>query len=226
VPIARLDELVASSESGLGSPARRAGAGGEGVTRVVASWERPGWTIAVSRHAVPGAPVLAVLRVEYDEAAPPVVLGVPLGRRRAAVESTLAEQGAVLVQRDPEATTYVGCPQGTGDAVSCLVHFHDGRASAVTEVLPAPLDDKGALQAWRLAAARLEKEIGHAAETACPAEGPDRVEGDCTATWSSARLVVVVGAHRSAGGKHRGAISVYTGYTYPALAAGPTASKD
>jgi hypothetical protein len=29
--------------------------------------------------------------------------------------------------------------------------------------------------------------------------------------------VVVVGAHRGAGSQHRGAISVYTGYSYPAI---------
>ncbi len=31
--------------------------------------------------------------------------------------------------------------------------------------------------------------------------------------------MVTVGAHRTAGSKHRGAISVYTAFTYPPLAA-------
>ena len=53
------------------------------------------------------------------------------------------------------------------------------------------------------------------------AAGPDRIVGDCTATWSSDRLVVVVGAHRNAGSSHRGTISVYTAFTYPALAPAP-----
>ena len=70
-------------------------------------------------------------------------------------------------------------------------------------------------------------EIGRAPDTTCPAEGPDRVGGDCTAAWSSDRLVVVVGAHRNAGARHRGAISVYTAFTYPPLArAGDDADRE
>ena len=90
----------------------------------------------------------------------------------------------------------------------------------MTEIHPTVPDDRGALSAWRVLAKRYERDIGRAPETACPPEGPDRVAGDCTATWASDRLVVVVGAHRNAGASHRGAISVYTAFTYPALGAG------
>ena len=80
--------------------------------------------------------------------------------------------------------------------------------------------DREALGAWRILARRFERDIGRPPKTICPDAGPDRVAGDCTATWTSDRLVVVVGAHRNAGASHRGTISVYTAFTYPALAAG------
>jgi hypothetical protein len=98
------------------------------------------------------------------------------------------------------------------------VTYRDGRAAAVTEILPVVPDDAGALTAWKILAKKYERDIGRAPDTACPPYGPDRVAGDCTATWLSDRLVVVVGAHRIAGSKHRGAISVYTSFTYPPLA--------
>ena len=145
---------------------------------------------------------------------------MPLGRLRADVELALERQGAVLVQRDDTASTYLGCPQGAPEALSCLVLFRGGRAAAVTEIHPAAAGDREALAAWRGLARRFERDVGRPPQTSCPDAGPDRVGGDCTATWTSDRLVVVVGAHRNAGASHRGTISVYTAFTYPVLAAG------
>jgi hypothetical protein len=221
VPAAEAGTLVAAVEKGLGPPDRAEdpAPATEGLPSLLASWNRPGWTVTVSRAAPHVSPPTALLRVEHEPAAPPVVAGVPLGRLREDVEVALERQGAVLVQRDDGASTYLGCPQGAPDALSCLVIFQGGRAAAVTEVHPSPGGDREALGAWRALVRRYEKEIGRAPQTACPDAGPDRVEGDCTATWTSDRLVVVVGAHRNAGASHRGTISVYTAFTYPALAA-------
>jgi hypothetical protein len=183
---------------------------------VVAAWEPPGWTVAVARHPVL-APHVVTLRAEFDAATPPTVSGVPLGRRRADVEQTLRLQGATFIQRDQDATSFLGCPLGDGEAISCTVTFRSGRAAAVTEVRPGDPDDRNAMEAWRTRTDAMAKEIGRRPEVRCPAGGPERVEGDCTATWSSERLVVVVGAHRSPGGQHRGAVSVYIGFSYPPL---------
>jgi hypothetical protein len=172
--------------------------------------------VAVARHAVLAPPV-ATLRAEYDAATPPTVAGVPLGRRRGDVELTLRLQGATPIQRDQDATSYLGCPQGEAEAISCTITFRSGRAAALTEVLPGDPDDRHALEAWRARSDAMAREIGRQPEVRCPAGGPERVGGDCTATWSSERLVVVVGAHRSPGGQHRGAISVYIGFSYPPL---------
>ncbi len=220
VPASEASALVSAVERGLGGPARRAPeAPASGLPVVIAAWDRPGWTVAVTQRPAGGDDsAAAVLRVEWDEAAPPVVAGVPLGRRRDEVEAALSRQDAVLAARDEETTAYLGCPQGAPDAISCAVLFKGGRAASVTEVHAAPVEDPEALEAWRLQAARMEKEIGRAPQIACPEEGPDRVAGDCTATWASSRLVVVVGAHRNAGAKHRGGISVYTAWSYPSLA--------
>ena len=185
---------------------------------LVAGWDLPGWTVTVTRRGVGAAAGRAVCRVEYDVATPPVVAGVPLGRLREDVERALEVQGATVMQRDAGTTTYVGCPQSAGDALTCIVLFRGGRAAAVTEIHPTAADDARALAAWRLLAKKYEKDIGRAPETTCPPYGPDRVGGDCSATWASDRLVVVVGAHRNAGSSHRGAISVYTAFTYPPLA--------
>jgi hypothetical protein len=215
VPAGDAGALAAAVERSLGRPdppeeARAA----EGGSALVATWRRLGWTWTVAR-----AGSLAVLRVESDRVAPPVVAGVPLGRLRAEVEGALARQGATLAQRDASATTYVGCPLGAADALSCIVLFRDGRAAAVTEVHAAAGGDAAVLAAWQALARRFEKDIGRPPLTACPDSGPDRVGGDCSATWASDRLVVVVGAHRNAGASHRGTISVYTAFTYPPLAA-------
>ncbi len=220
VPAGEADTLAGAIEKGLGPPDRRADQAppADGIPALVAGWARPGWTVTVSRSAPHVEPPVAALRVEYDPAAPPVVAGVPLGRVREDVEGALDRQGAMLVQRDDGATTYLGCPQGAVEALSCVVLFRGGRAAVVTEILPSPGDDRGALSAWRILAKRFEKDIGRPPQTHCPDEGPDRVGGDCTATWDSDRLVVVVGAHRNAGAQHRGAISVYTAFTYPPLA--------
>jgi hypothetical protein len=215
VPAAEAGALASAVERGLGRPdATTASSPAKGGPTLLAAWHRPGWSWTVAR-----AGSVAALRVESDSAAPPVVAGVALGGRRADVEGGLERQGATLVQRDATATTYVGCPQGSGDALSCVVLFHDGRAASVTEVHPAASDDQAALGAWEALARRFEKDIGRPPVTACPDSGPDRVGGDCTATWASDRLVVVVGAHRNAGASHRGGISVYTAFTYPPLAA-------
>jgi hypothetical protein len=216
VPAADAAALVSAVERGLGRPdAREEGARpAEGAPALLAAWHRPGWTWTVAR-----AGTVAALRVESDAAAPPVVAGVALGRLRPEVEAALERQGATLAQRDATATAYVGCPQGAGDALSCVVLFHGGRAASVTEIHPAASDDKSALDAWEALSRRFEKDIGRPPVTACPESGPDRVGGDCTATWASDRLVVVVGAHRNAGASHRGAISVYTAFSYPPLAA-------
>lgn len=219
-PVDEAPKLVAAAERGLGAPARRAsGTTAVGADAVLAAWDRPGWTVAVSRRATPGgAGAIAALSVEWDDAAPPVVAGVPLARARAAVEAALARAGAMLASRDADTTTYLGCPQGAPDAVSCTILFRAGRAASVTELHPAPPDDRPALETWQVQVARMEKDIGRAPAVTCPADGPDRVSGDCTATWSTARLVVAVGAHRNPGSRHRGAITVYTTWSYPPLA--------
>jgi hypothetical protein len=209
-PLADTGQLVSAVERGLGAPTR--GTSGD----VVAAWEPPGWTFAVARHQALSPPV-ATLRAEYDAATPPTVAGVPLGRRRADVELVLRLQGATLIQRDDDATSYLGCPQGDGEAVSCTVIFRSGRAAALTEVLPGDPDDRHALESWRARSEAMAREIGRQPEVRCPQGGPERVGGDCTSTWSSERLVVVVGAHRSPGGQHRGAVSVYIGFSYPPL---------
>jgi hypothetical protein len=218
-PAADADALADAVRKGLGRPDRVGDVmGQDSGPALVAGWDRPGWTITVTRGGVGAGGAASVCRVEYDAASPPVVAGVPLGRLRRDVEHALDVQGATVVHRDPATSTYLGCPQGSGDALSCVVIFREGRAASVAEILPVVGDDAGALGAWRILAKRYERDIGRAPETACPADGPDRVAGDCTATWSSDRLVVVVGAHRIAGSKHRGAISVYTSFTYPPLA--------
>lgn len=219
-PASDAGALAGAVRKGLGAPDRTGGApaAAGGTPVLVAGWDRPGWTITVTRGG--GSAARSLCRVEYDVASPPVVAGVPLGRLRADVEHALEVQGATVMQRDEASTTFVGCPQGAGEAVSCIVLFRAGRAAAVTEIHPTVPDDRGALSAWRVLAKRYERDIGRAPETACPPDGPDRVAGDCTATWASDRLVVVVGAHRNAGASHRGAISVYTAFTYPALGAG------
>jgi hypothetical protein len=215
-PASDADALADAVRKGLGRPDRVGDAPPQdGAPALVAGWDRPGWTVTVMRG---GAGAAAVCRVEYDVASPPVVAGVPLGRLRDDVEHALDVQGATVVQRDGGTSTYLGCPQGSGEALSCVVSFRQGRAAAVTEILPIVPDDAGALASWRILAKRFERDIGRAPETACPPYGPDRVAGDCTATWLSDRLVVTVGAHRIAGAKHRGAISVYTSFTYPPLA--------
>jgi len=210
--------LADAVERGLGRPDRSGEAAADGAPVLVGGWDRPGWTVAVTRGGGGTAEAgRAICRVEYDRAAPPVVAGVPLGRLRGDVEHALEIQGAMLVQRDAGSSTYLACPQGAGDAVSCIVLFRAGRAAAVSEVQPTNADDPGALSAWRTLARKFEKEIGRPPEMVCPSSGPDRIGGDCTATWTSDRLVVVVGAHRNAGSKHRGTISVYTAFTYPPL---------
>jgi hypothetical protein len=223
-PEAEADHLADAVQKGLGRPDRvgEPNAPADGGPALLAGWDRPGWTVTVTRGGGAGR-AAAVCRVEYDAASPPVVAGVPLGRLREDVEHALEAQGATLLHREATTTAYLGCPQGSGEALSCLVTFRDGRAAAVTEVLPVGADDAAAMASWRGLAKKFERDIGRAPETVCPPYGPDRVAGDCTATWASDRLVVVVGAHRSAGSRHRGAISVYTSFTYPTLAtaAGP-----
>lgn len=223
VPADRAAALLAAAVEGLGAPDRGEDPAppAEGIPAVLAAWQRPGWNVTVARSAPHVSPPVAMLRVEHEPVAPPVVAGVPLGRRRADVELALERQGAVLVQRDAGATTYLACPQGAAEAVSCVVLFRGGRAAAVTEVQPPAPGEAEALEAWRALARRFERDVGRAPRTVCPEAGPERIGGDCTATWDSERLVVVVGAHRNAGGSHRGTISVYTAFTYPALAAGP-----
>jgi hypothetical protein len=208
-PAAEQGALVGAVTRGLGAPGRAASGD------VVAAWEPPGWTVAVVRH--PGSSPLATLRAEFDATTPPTVSGVPLGRRRAVVELALRQQGATPIQRDQDATSYLGCPHGDAEAVSCTITFRAGRAAAVTEVLPGGADDRRAMETWRARSDAVAREIGRPPEVRCPSGGPERTEGDCTATWSSERLVVVVGAHRSPGGQHRGAISVYSGFSYPPL---------
>jgi hypothetical protein len=218
-PAGDAEALADAVKKRLGRPDRVGdlAAAPEGAPVLVAGWDRPGWTITVTRGGGSGE-ARAICRIEYDVASPPVVAGVPLGRLREDVEHALEVQGATLMHRDRGTSTYLGCPQGSGDALSCVVLFRQGRAAAVTEVLPLAPDDPAALSSWRILAKKFERDIGRAPETACPAYGPDRVAGDCTSTWSSDRLLVVVGAHRMAGSKHRGAISVYTSFTYPPLA--------
>jgi hypothetical protein len=223
LPASEARALADAVEEALGEPdvAPDARAPGEGLAQSLGAWHRPGWTVGVSRvPATRGQPSLAVLRIEYDAAAPPVIAGVPLGRARADVEQILERQGATIVQREAASSIYLACPMGASEAITCVVHFQGGRAAAVTEIHQTPPDDKGALAAWRLLAKRFEKDVSRAPAVSCPDFGPERVEGDCTATWSSDRLVVVVGAHRNAGSQHRGPISVYTTFTYPPLAQG------
>jgi hypothetical protein len=208
VPAGRLAAVVRAVSAALG-PAR---SGGDPL----AAWERDGWRVVVERPAGVGS-AEATLRVERDEVTPPTVVGVPLGRRREAVERALAAQGAEVIHRDDESTSFLGCPLGDPGAVSCTVTYRRGRAAAVTEVVPAPGGDRAALSAWEARALVTERELGRPPEVSCPEGGPQRVGGDCTATWISARLVVVVGAHRGPGGEHRGAISLYAGYAYPPL---------
>jgi hypothetical protein len=226
-PAAESDALASAAGDRLGRPDRVGDpkAAVEGQPFLVAGWDRSGWTVTVTRGGPGPAAASAVCRVEYDEASPPVVAGVPLGRLRDDVEHALEVQGATLVQRDVGTSTYLGCPQGAADAVSCVILFRGGRAAAVTEVQPQPGDDNAALSSWRILSKRYERDIGRAPETSCPQYGPDRVAGDCTATWSSDRLVVVVGAHRAPGAQHRGAISVYTAFTYPPLASAADAEE-
>jgi hypothetical protein len=227
-PAAEAGRLVSVAEDGLGQPSRRGdGDGdGQGEPTVIAAWDREGWTVGVTRQSPPGGTASAALRVEFDAAAPPVVVGVPLGRRRADVEHLLELQGAVLVQRDDEATTYLGCPKGDGGALTCVVTFVDDRAVSVTEVHPTPPLDAEALDAWRVLTGRWTAELGRPPTTSCPPEGPERATGDCTASWGSERLVIVVGAHRNAGGDHRGVISVYTSWNYPSVALEGAASRE
>jgi hypothetical protein len=214
VPLAEAGALLQAVVSGLG-PARAAAPGSASD----GSWEPVGWSVAVTRHPE-WKPPAATVRAEFDAAAPPVVGGVPLGRLRGDVEAHLDTQGALRIQRDAEATSYLGCPNGDPDAISCTITFRRGRAAAVTEVFPSPADDGEAMAAWQARSAAVERDIGRVPVVSCPATGPDRVEGDCTATWSTSRLVVVVGAHRNQGGQHRGPISVYLGYGYPLLPEG------
>jgi hypothetical protein len=214
VPLADAEALVRAVSKGLGAPAARPAGGA-----VLASWEPAGWSVAVTRYPE-WRPPAATVRAEFDAAAPPVVSGVPLGRLRADVEALLGAQKASLIQRDAEATSYLGCPLGEADAISCTVTFRRGRAATVTEVFPTPAVDEAALESWRARSAAVERDIGRPPVVSCPSTGPDRIEGDCTATWSSERLVVVVGAHRNQGGQHRGPISVYLGFGYPLLPGG------
>lgn len=213
-PAAEAGQLVEAAAAGLGAPSRPAGAPAD----LLAAWEPPGWTVAVARHPALSPPV-ATLRAEWNDATPPVVAGVALGRLREDVELALGLQGAALLGRDDESASWLGCPRGEAEAVSCTVTFREGRAAAVTELLPALADDGAAMAAWKARADAMAREIGRDPELSCPPGGPERLGGDCTATWRTARLVVVVGAHRSQGGQHRGAISVYTGYSYPPLGA-------
>lgn len=217
-PAEEAGALADAVQRGLGRPDRTGGEVADGAPVLVAGWDRPGWTIAVTRGGAESPEAgRAICRVEYDRAAPPVVAGIPLGRLREEVEHALEIQGATVVQRDLGTTIYLACPQGAGEALSCIVLFRAGRAAAVSEIHPTPPDDDAALSTWRILARKFEKEIGRPPETACPSSGPDRITGDCTASWASDRLDVVVGAHRNAGSKHRGTISVYTAFTYPPL---------
>ncbi len=225
-PASDAGQLVSAAQEGLGKPTRRGDPGAKpdgGAPALVAAWDRDGWTVAVSQQ---DAPAVAVLRVERDAVAPPVVAGVPLGRRRAEVEHLLELQGAVLVQRDDEATTYLGCPQGDGAALTCVITFAEDRAVSVTEIHPTPAEDEDALAAWKELSAQLASDIGRQPAASCPPNGPERATGDCTATWGSDRLVIVVGAHRNAGGGHRGVISVYTAWSYPPVTSGGEAPPE
>lgn len=228
-PASDAGRLVAAAEDGLGKPTRQGGADAkaeDGLPALLASWDRDGWTVGVSRSAPKEGSATAVLRVERDAVTPPVVAGVPLGRRRADVEHVLQLQGAVVVARDDEATTYLGCPKGDAAALTCVVSFADDRATSVTEVHPTPAEDDAALAAWRILSGRWTAEIGRAPATFCPSSGPERATGDCTSTWGSDRLVIVVGAHRNAGGEHRGVISVYTAWSYPPVAPGGASAPE
>jgi hypothetical protein len=217
-PVAAEASLLDAVESALGRPAQREAPAAAGAPMLLATWARPSWTVGISRLAPEGAAPVAVLRLEYDPVAPPVVAGVPLGRLRADVEHALDRQGATVMSRDAGSTAYLGCPLGDAEAISCVVVYRDGRAASVTEVHVTPQEDAGALAAWRERAGKLEAEIGRAPASQCPASGPDRIAGDCVAAWTTPRLAVAVGAHRNAGGKHRGAITIYTSFTYPPLA--------
>ncbi|HET6921850.1 MAG TPA: hypothetical protein VFI16_01760 [Anaeromyxobacteraceae bacterium] len=220
---AGLDELRAELGRVLGAPSRGAetSAPVPGLPRLEAAWLTPEWTVTLARlEREPGAAV-AMVRAEYDRAAPPVVAGVPLWRRREAVEALLERRGSVLVHAEEVASQYLACPDGSAEAQSCVVEWREGRAALVTEVYGRSADDREALVEWRQRSAALEKEAGRAPERECPPDGPDRVAGGCTATWSAERLIIVVGAHRGQGGRHRGSISVYTTWAYPPLLPSP-----
>ena len=138
---AGLDGLRAALGRVLGAPSRGAEttAPVPGVPRLEAAWLTPEWTVTLARlEREPGAAV-AVVRAEYDRAAPPVVAGVPLWRRREAVEALLERHGSVLVHAEEVASQYLACPEGSVDAQSC----HRGPISVYTTwayppLLPSP----------------------------------------------------------------------------------------
>jgi len=177
---------------------------------VAAHWERSGWTVALSR---PPEATRALLRAEWDAATPPVVAGVPLGRRRAAVEAHLLRRGAIEVDRDARTTSYLGCPDGAPSAHACVVEFHGNRAAAVVEVSGRIEEDFEAQAAWRARTAELARLLGRAPATTCPEGAVER----CVATWTGDRLAVVAGVERGRGGRRRGALSVYVSWAYPPL---------
>jgi len=185
-------------------------------SEVEAHWEKAGWTVAVSR---PAGARRALLRSEWDAATPPVVAGVPMGRRRAAVEAHLLRRGAVEVDRDASTTSYLGCPDGAPSAHACVVEFHGNRAAAVVEVSGRILEDWAAQEAWRARSAELTRLLGRPPAVTCP-EGA--IEG-CLASWTGDRLAVVVGVQRGRGGRRRGTLSVYVSWAYPPLLPRPDA---
>ena len=69
---------------------------------------------------------------------------------RAEVEHALELQGAVVVQRDDQATTYLGCPQGDGAALTCASPSRDGRRRSRRSTYAGRRRD--ALAAWRTSA--------------------------------------------------------------------------
>ncbi len=213
---ADVEAVRAALERELGPGRAPEPAGAEDEPALAALWERSDWTVTLARGA-PEAAGPVVIRAEYEPAAPPVVAAVPLYGRRELVEALLAGRGAVLLQRDAESSTWLACPGGAPEAVSCVVEFRQGRAAALTEVYPRAEGDDEAMAEWRRRSARLEIAIGRPPSVSCPDRGPERVGGDCTASWHGERLTVVVGAHRNAGGRHRGGISVYTTWAYPLL---------
>ncbi len=203
-----VEGLVAAVTRAFGPPERepRHASG----PALAARWERGGWTVALWR---PAGAARALLRAEWDAATPPVVAGVSLGRRRAAVESYLLRRGAVEVDRDASTTSYLGCPDGAPSAHACVVEFHGNRAAAVVEVSGRIEDDWAAQAAWRARTAELTRLLGRPPEVTCP-EGA--VEG-CLASWRGDRLSVVVGAQRGKGSRRRGSLSVYVAWSYPPL---------